>query len=288
MKLSIITINYNNKEGLQKTIDSVVCQTWRDFEWIIIDGGSTDGSKELIEQYQQHFAYWCSEPDKGVYNAMNKGIAKAKGEYMLFLNSGDVLYEQYVLEAVFSRKLYGDMVYGDWYMIDDQGTSVFQKSPNRISVGFFYSDNICHQAMFVKSSVLKLEGYDEKFQVYADWARWMKMCLDGAKFQYVPVAVCEFDARGGLSKRDFYKLEGELNIIRKAVPDTFRVDIEENISLKKELGLCKMELFQYKQSNLIQDTYMLMNDRLLYSKLVHLSLICIKYLKKMVDLLNIR
>ena len=78
MKLSIITINYNNKAGLQKTIDSVVAQTWRDFEWIIIDGGSTDGSKELIEQYQQHFAYWCSEPDKGVYNAMNKGIDKAK------------------------------------------------------------------------------------------------------------------------------------------------------------------------------------------------------------------
>ena len=80
MKLSIITINYNNKAGLQKTIDSVICQTWKDYEWIIIDGGSTDGSKELIEQYQQYFAYWCSEPDKGVYNAMNKGITKAKGE----------------------------------------------------------------------------------------------------------------------------------------------------------------------------------------------------------------
>ena len=85
MKLSIITINYNNKEGLQRTIDSVIGQTWHDFEWIIIDGGSKDGSKELIEQYQQYFAYWCSEPDKGVYNAMNKGIKHAQGEYLLFL-----------------------------------------------------------------------------------------------------------------------------------------------------------------------------------------------------------
>lgn len=281
MKLSIITINFNNKEGLQKTIDSVIGQTWRDFEWIVIDGGSTDGSKELIEQYQQYFAFWCSEPDKGVYNAMNKGIGHSQGEYLLFLNSGDVLYEQHVLETVFSRNLYGDMVYGDWYMIDDQGASVFQKSPDRISVGFFYSDNICHQAMFVKSFVLKAVGYDEKFHIYADWARWMKMCLDGAKFQYVPVAVCVFDARGGLSRREFNKLEGELKIIHETVPDIFRIDLDENISLKKELDL-------YKQSNLIQDTYMLMHDKPLYSKLIHLNLICIKYLKKMADLLNIR
>ena len=80
MKLSIITVNYNNKTGLQNTIDTVVAQTWRDFEWIVIDGGSTDGSKELIEQNKQHFAYWCSEQDKGVYDAMNKGILRAKGE----------------------------------------------------------------------------------------------------------------------------------------------------------------------------------------------------------------
>ena len=78
MKLSIITINYNNRDGLQKTIDSVVAQTWRDFEWIIIDGGSTDGSKELIEKYKDHFAFWCSEPDKGICNAMNKGIPRLR------------------------------------------------------------------------------------------------------------------------------------------------------------------------------------------------------------------
>ena len=80
MKLSIITVNYNNREGLQRTIDSVVSQTFRDFEWIVIDGGSTDGSKELIKQYADHFSYWVSEPDKGIYNAMNKGILKATGE----------------------------------------------------------------------------------------------------------------------------------------------------------------------------------------------------------------
>ena len=94
MKLSIITINLNNREGLQKTIESVISQTFRDFEWIVIDGGSTDGSAELIKQYAAHFAYWVSESDKGIYNAMNKGIRQAKGEWLQFLNSGDQLYEE--------------------------------------------------------------------------------------------------------------------------------------------------------------------------------------------------
>ena len=97
-KLSIITINKNNCEGLQRTIDSVLSQTWHDFEWIVIDGDSTDGSKELIEKYQKHFTYWCSEPDKGIYNAMNKGITASKGEYLIFMNSGDCFYNEMVLE----------------------------------------------------------------------------------------------------------------------------------------------------------------------------------------------
>ena len=84
VKLSIITINYNNKDGLQRTIESVLSQTCTDFEWIIIDGGSTDGSKELIEQYADNIAYWVSEPDNGVYNAMNKGIKVAGGGIVCF------------------------------------------------------------------------------------------------------------------------------------------------------------------------------------------------------------
>ena len=91
MKLSVITINFNNKEGLAKTIVSVVGQTTRDFEWIIIDGGSTDGSMELIENNSEYISYYVSEPDKGIYNAMNKGIMASHGEYLLFLNSGDYL-----------------------------------------------------------------------------------------------------------------------------------------------------------------------------------------------------
>jgi glycosyltransferase involved in cell wall biosynthesis len=89
MKLSVITINYNNAIGLRKTIESVVNQTFRDYEYIIIDGGSTDGSVDVIKEYADKIDYWVSEPDKGIYNAMNKGVAAAHGEYTNFLNSGD-------------------------------------------------------------------------------------------------------------------------------------------------------------------------------------------------------
>lgn len=101
-KLTIITINLNNKAGLQTTIDSVIAQTYKDFEWIIIDGGSTDGSKELIEKYTNYIKYWVSEPDKGIYNAMNKGIKVAEGEYLQFLNSGDSLFSNSVLSDIFT------------------------------------------------------------------------------------------------------------------------------------------------------------------------------------------
>lgn len=100
MKLSIITINRNNCAGLSRTMDSVIRQTCKDFEWILIDGASTDGSVDLIRQNKQHITYWVSEPDKGIYNAMNKGLQQAHGEYCLFLNSGDWLAQNSTIAEV--------------------------------------------------------------------------------------------------------------------------------------------------------------------------------------------
>jgi glycosyltransferase involved in cell wall biosynthesis len=153
MKLSIITINYNNKAGLQKTIDSVICQTWKDYEWIIIDGGSTDGSKELIEQYQQHFAYWCSEPDKGVYNAMNKGVEHAHGMYVSFMNSGDVFHDGDVLANVFSKALHGDILIGQ---VRCMGTDLIvnQFTMNTCDIGWQrINEGFCHQGTFSKLAI---------------------------------------------------------------------------------------------------------------------------------------
>ena len=108
-QISIITINYNNASGLEKTIRSVVEQIYNEYEYIIIDGASSDKSKEVIQEYQRYIDFWCSEKDSGIYNAMNKGIQKASGEYLLFLNSGDVLNNSAVLADIHGFLLRGSI-----------------------------------------------------------------------------------------------------------------------------------------------------------------------------------
>ena len=189
MKLSIITVNLNNRIGLQKTIDSVICQTFRDFEWIVIDGGSTDGSKELIEQYADHFAYWVSEPDKGIYNAMNKGIKVAKGEYLLFLNSGDWLYKDNVLEKVFSQNPTEDFVYCD----DGGSTGVIANggSPSIIDFRLLYTYTICHQTIFHKRSLFDAGLFDEKYKIVADWKfLFQHIIKNGATYRKIKILLC--------------------------------------------------------------------------------------------------
>ena len=205
MKLSIITVNLNNKEGLKKTFKSIISQTYKDYEWIVIDGGSTDGSKELIEEYRQYFSFWISESDKGVFNAMNKGLAHVSGEFVNFMNSGDVFYESTTLEKVFSEHLEGDMVYGNW-LISKDGKMIFVQAPDNVTLDFFYEKNICHQAMFIKSLILKKEGYDENFRIVADWVRWIKMLLDGQTTQHIDHTICIYDKNNGLSSDPTNKL----------------------------------------------------------------------------------
>ncbi len=117
-KLSIITVNFNNATGLQKTFDSVFEQTFKDFEYIIVDGGSTDGSEEIIERNRDKINYWVSEKDKGVYHAMNKGMAKASGDYLLFLNSGDHFKDENILLEVMPELDGTGIVYGNIFLVE--------------------------------------------------------------------------------------------------------------------------------------------------------------------------
>ena len=117
--VSIITVNLNNVEGLKKTLQSVLEQTYKNIDWIIIDGGSSDGSCELIEHYSDSFSYWVSESDKGIYNAMNKGIRVAKGKYVQFLNSGDCFLDKNVLDDVFSEEHDADILFTDCNLVED-------------------------------------------------------------------------------------------------------------------------------------------------------------------------
>lgn len=277
MRLSIITVNYNNCAGLKKTIDSVLSQTWKDFEWIVIDGGSTDGSRELIEQHKECFSYWCSEPDKGVYNAMNKGIAHAKGEYLNFMNSGDVFYAPDTLERVFSQEHTADMVYGDWVRETDESVE-YMSAPHALHIMFFYNSNICHQAMFIKCSVLKSEGYDETYMIYADWARWQKMMFQYNTFEKVPVVVCQFDARGGLSERAQETLNIERKRLMEEYPEVLRIACECFYNNARRLKL-------YEQSEVLNDIRELMYSSAINSRLFHCIsaiMICFNKLLKVV------
>lgn len=217
MKLSIITVNLNNKDGLQKTIDSVVSQTFKDFEWIVIDGGSTDGSKELLEQYADHFAYWVSEPDKGIYNAMNKGIKVAKGEYLQFLNSGDWLCDKITLEQCFSHGFTADVVYGDlfFYKNGEISESVY---PENVSLKFFYQRSLGHPASFIRRELLMGNPYEETYRIVSDWLFFLKQALNNKSFEHINEFVVYFDLNGLSSTNGDLLINERSELIKEYFP----------------------------------------------------------------------
>jgi glycosyltransferase involved in cell wall biosynthesis len=196
MNLSIITINYNNSFDLEKTINTVINQTYRDFEYIIIDGGSTDGSLEVIKRYEDEINYWISEKDKGVFNAMNKGIKYANGTYLLMLNAGDLLGDNKVLERVFQAKGYQeDILFGDVYR--SVNGKIFEKSffPDILTFNFFRQGSLSHQGTFIKKRLHDTIGlYDENLKYSADWKFFiLAICKYNATYIHLPffVAICD-------------------------------------------------------------------------------------------------
>ena len=215
MKLSIITVNYNDVEGLRKTINSILSQDYHDYEWIIIDGGSTDGSKKLIEQNQQHLSYWCSEPARGIYNAMNKGIVQAKGEYVNFMNSGDYYASPHTLSKVFNHNYTEDMLYGDWIYVYSTH-EVRNHFPIKQLYTEFIRKNICHQALFIRTCFLKEKGYDESITVLADYARNVELAHAGATFKQLPFPICKCTMPGfsNIPENEELRKQDRLRIIQ--------------------------------------------------------------------------
>lgn len=222
MKLSIITINYNNKDGLQKTIDSVISQTFKDFEWIVIDGGSTDGSRELIEKNENYFSFWCSEHDKGVYNAMNKGILHAKGEYLNFMNSGDCFVSNHVLEKFFSNDNTNDILYGNvvTFQTDKKYTLKTIHSDCIKGVDLITS-SICHQAAFIKLELFSKYGlYDESLELVSDWKFFFEVILiHKCSVKYLDIDVVVYDLNGISTKNKEHLLEERHKVLRELLPD---------------------------------------------------------------------
>ena len=197
MKLSIITINLNNIDGLNRTIKSVIEQSYTEYEYIIIDGASTDGSIELIKQFSDNITYWKSESDKGIYNAMNKGIQKATGDYCYFLNSGDTFYNKSVLEEIMKIPIIGDIVCFDAIVNEGDKNSLVKASVD-ISFYMFYTHTILHQSAFIQRSLFEKYGlYNEQLRIVSDWEFFIKVLfLYGATYQSVSIILSVFDTTG--------------------------------------------------------------------------------------------
>lgn len=219
--LSIITVCFNEADRIERTLASVADQTFRDFEWIVIDGGSSDGTVERLQHYRDCFAEFISEKDAGIYNAMNKGIALAQGEYLFFLNGGDYLSDNETLSRIFSGRLDADFVYGDITVIGDNRSERLVMPPE-ISAESLYRKTIPHQSTFTKRSLFERAGsYDERYAIVADYEFILRSLLRyNATFQYVPVAFSCY-ADDGVSS-DAVKRKAEKALVHKRYYSVFQ------------------------------------------------------------------
>jgi len=208
MKLSIVTINYNNCIGLQKTIDSVCCQALAGTEFIVIDGGSTDGSLNIIVDNNDIPTYWVSEPDKGVYDAMNKGIDAASGEYCIFMNSGDCFYSSDVVSTVFPLLDGTDIIYGNTHYTDGK-IRLSKNEPDLLS--FLMGSCYCHQSTFIRTELLKKYHYDDRLKIVSDWKFYLQtLILNNGTFKAIDVDVSLYDATGiSSTNKELYLKERE-------------------------------------------------------------------------------
>jgi len=169
ISISIITINLNNAKGLKKTFDSIFCQNFKNFEYIVIDGGSTDGSLNLIQNNIKNIVFWVSEKDNGIYSAMNKGLNQAKGKYVLFLNSGDELFDEKALEVIDFNQISQDFIYFDVQFIG-ANEKYYHTYPDNLDFNYFLKYSLPHQATLIKRELFyRFGNYNETFKICSDW-----------------------------------------------------------------------------------------------------------------------
>lgn len=210
--LSIITINLNDAPGLERTLKSLENQKFRNYEHIIIDGGSKDHSVDVIMYYNKEYKgiknglYWVSEPDKGIFNAMNKGIQKSMGTYCLFLNSGDKLINNSTLEKIFNEKTIQDY---DIIYCDSQTEKGILQYPDTLDIIFFTGGTISHQSTLIKrEQFLKSGLYDEDLKIVSDWKFWIKaIIIDKCKYYHYKQPLSYFEYGGISSSARFQKTQ---------------------------------------------------------------------------------
>ena len=201
-KLTVITIVYNNVRDIERTITSVLKQTYKNIEYIIIDGKSTDGTLSIIAQYKERISRIISEPDKGIYDAMNKGLALATGDYILFMNSGDEIYDEQTVEDVFDSAPGADIYYGETEMFNDNWKSLGRRRHEAPEIfnwkSFQFGMNISHQAIYIRKSIT--EPYDLKYRYSSDIDWIIKSAKKASNIVNVHRYVAKYLV-GGMSKK---------------------------------------------------------------------------------------
>lgn len=196
MKFSVVTVCYNAVDCIEQTMLSVLNQTYSDIEYIIIDGGSTDGTVDIIKKYADRLAYWISEPDKGIYDAMNKGIAVATGDYINFMNAGDRFYSKHTINEVVVQYngCAQSVIYGSCYVHD--GNKAYLCRPKPISNLKNYGV-ICHQSAFIYNARDSIQ-YDTTYRLAADYDLFCRLFAAQWNFFYIDIPVCFYN-QGGVS-----------------------------------------------------------------------------------------
>lgn len=227
MKVSVITISYNDYKGLQSTITSVISQTYfKNIEYIVIDGGSTDGSKELIESLKEKFKYSCSEKDGGIYQAMNKGLSHATGDYVIFANAGDRLYDNKVIENFLSTERVKDMYVGNTLIVYQNGKTQLWESPQEASMRILYDGALSHQATFFKTSVLKKYGFDETLRIVSDWKVYIQLLIqENCSYEKLSFMVTRF-TWGGISSQSNKANQERKKVLNEYFPPRIQDDFK--------------------------------------------------------------
>lgn len=258
MKISIVTVCYNSADTIRHTIESVLNQNYGETEYIIIDGGSKDGTVDIIKEYSDRITYWCSEKDQGIYDAMNKGIRKSTGEVIAFMNSDDWYYSNNIFKNIalcFDRSN-ADIVYGDfirmWSDEDKESTyfSVADKDPETLHFSFPF----CHQAMFMRRRLFDVLGeYQLDYKVSADYEWILKAYINNFKFQYIPECICAWSYGGYTQKHLAQNIEEckkiRLNMLPEAKRELYYNKILQTYE-KNQIGIIESMLIS-------NDEYML-------------------------------
>lgn len=250
--ISIITINYNNALGLKKTIESVVNQSYLNYEYVIIDGGSKDESVDIIKSFESKITTWISESDKGIYDALNKGINIANGKYLVFLNSGDVyLHDDVLTECVNIINHNDAAVYYGQIIVDEGSGDRVVAYPQQLTLAYQRNMVINHQACFFDAQTLKTLGaYNTKYKLAADYAYYLLASINQKKFVAIPFPIVRYDVSGISSVRmDDYRKEMK-QVWADIIPHYITEVVDELNEKSKQINTIQSSRF-YKIKQLI-------------------------------------